>query len=534
MQILLDKTEATVKTAVMRHGNQTLYWDVRAFNKRNFETEFDMFEHTNAFWSTLSMDEQGHIFDLFTKIKNCLEDSKHIEQRISDLTHLIAQLYSIHNLARLERWIKIDSDIKFPAWLQTEYDPTKEHHVSREQTYVYSDYVKLIGLAFALRLMIPIWSEYIGITKHDTKSSLKEYHAYRLLMRSEIFTCEAMEKLRAYIEKAIPTDKPKSAIIGGLSSAEFPNWVLAVALIRKICIGDIRGVFPPPYTTPSGRVVEPPTLVTYVFNHVIERIKHHTNNFVGLVKDKNPDDGTEANSEQQMSRLEGYKIKMDISAGRVVLIEHAAKQYLDNALRLEPTIDLKMVQDAVSRVQQSKTDILDAQVTIMQWVFKPVISPRGIFHLNESLIKTCLGVAEAVLWHRGHYVLAGLMSADIRESEYSMQAAGTDSSARVTDELNNAILAYYPYARKSLSRAKTAKSVNQAYAAIDLVENELSQLDYTLNLAEHQLPILTGSASGRRYAPPHDLRLKLIELVIDLAKRSEATYHQYQQQLQRG
>lgn len=534
MQIILDKSEASVKTAIMKHGDKVMYWDVRAFNKRNFETEFDMFEQMNAFWATLSEKDQAHIFDVYTRINSCLENNNQRDQKIGDLTHLIAELYKIHNLERLERWVKIDSDIKFPSWLQREYDPTKEHHVSRNQTYTYSDYVKLVILAFALRLMIPIWSEYIGRTKHDTKTSLKEYHAYRLLMRSEIFTCEAMEKLRTYVECAIPAEKPKSAIIGGLSSAEFPSWVLSVALIRKICIGDIRGVFPPSYTAPNGRVVDPPTLVTYVFNHVVERIRHHSNNFVGLVKDKNPDDGGESVSEQQMSRLEGYKIKMDIAAGRVILVETAAQQYIANAMRLEPTINLIAVEEAVRRRVNSDAAILDAQVTIMQWIFKPVISPRGILHLNKQLIKTCLGVAEAVLWHRGHHVLAGLVTADIRQSEYGMQTGGTDSSARVSPALNETILQMYPYSKKSTSRSKTAKSVNQAYVAIDIVEGELSELDYVLTLPENLLPALTGNANSRRYTAPHDLRIKLIELAIDVADRSKTAYYQYTQQLQRG
>ena len=72
MEIILDRSEASVKTAIMKHGGECMYWDVRAFNKKNFETEFEMFEHTNAFWATLSQADQAYVFDMYARIKRCL------------------------------------------------------------------------------------------------------------------------------------------------------------------------------------------------------------------------------------------------------------------------------------------------------------------------------------------------------------------------------------------------------------------------------------------------------------------------------
>jgi hypothetical protein len=532
MQIDLDLSEHTIKTAIMRHGEEIILWDVQAFNRKNFETDFQMFSHSNAFWATLSEKEQQQAFEIFRKIKFCLEDNARREQKDKDLAHLIAELYQFHSLAKLGRWVKIDSDIKFPQWLQSEYDPTREHHVSRNQTYTLPDYVQLIVFAFALRMMIPIWSEYIGRTKHDTKTSLKEYHAYKLLRHSELYTCEAMEKLRTYTQCAIPPEKPKSAIIGGLSSAEFPSWILAVALIRKICIGDIRGVFPEPQRLTSGKIIEPPTLVTYIFNHIVERVRHHPNNFVGLVKDKVPQEGeNNVNSDQQASRLEGYKIKMDVPAGRIVMLIKAGEEYHKSAQLLAPGIDPNLVEDAVRRRMASDGPILDSQVTLLQWLYKPVIPPRGIYHLNKQLIKQNLGTAEAVLWHHGFHTLAALVSADVYESDNGIQIAGTDSRARIPKELGDELLKYYPYARKSASRSKTTRTINQAQVSIDLLLNQLSQVDYNLILPEQYLPGLTGNSRSRRFSTPHDLGVMLVQFAIFLAKRSEAAYHRYNSQL---
>jgi hypothetical protein len=229
--------------------------------------------------------------------------------------------------------------------------------------------------------------------------------------------------------------------------------------------------------------------------------------------------------------LKEVALRVEKKVENEVMIERAAEDYRQLASILAPDIDMRLVDDAVARRIASNGPILDSQVTLMQWLIKPALPPRGVFHLNKMLIKQTLGVAEAVFWHYGFHVLAALVSADVHESERGIQTAGTDSRARIPKELGDELKKWYPFTRKSNSRSKTLKTTSPVQTSIDLLLEELSQLDYHLILPAEYLPGLTGSNKIRRYSTPHDLGVMLVQFAIFAAKRSKTAYLRYNQQL---
>ena len=521
--------------AVMQHGEECIFWNLAAFDKKYFEAGYDMFSHLNQYWATLSQEDQQVIFNLYENIHNILDDTSMKEKRIKLLFDAVRDLYAIHSLAKLDKWVRYQSDIQWPNWLEVNYNPhSSEYHVSREQTYLLSDYKDLIVLALALRFILPIWSEYIDRAKDYTDTALKEYYAYQLLCKSELFRCPAMQKLTSYIACIIPADKPKSAIVSGLSSEEFPTWVLSVALIRKICISDIRGIFPDPTYNSNGKRIDPPTLVTYVFNHVRERVTHNANNFSGMIIDKDPEkqsDGGASNSEQQVSVLESNKVKQEVSLGDKQAIIHFISDYIRVATRMQPGIDPAFVHECVNIRRNNDLafyQINDPQFTILQWLMAPYAFTRGMYLVPFEMTSDYLAVAEAVLWTRGKKYLAALMTATVYEGRNNiMQAAGTDTKARLSKELTDQVSEYYPYLKKSLSKSKIApkKPTNQALTAVDIIADELSSKDWQINIHESRLKEITGT-SKRRFSAPHDIKVLLTELVVDIAKAAEHNYNQ--------
>lgn len=528
MHIELDRSEHTVKKATIRHKDQSLEWSVAAFDRSNFEVEFEMFAYNNKYWASMSEQQQNYVFELYSKMHAVLTDNKDRQSRILNLIILIKEFYDFHTLDGMESWIKLHSDIQFPSWLKRDYSDLVDNHGSREQTYLLNDYIKLITLAFALKMLIPVWGEFIGRTKDETNTALKEYRAYQLLARSKLFTCEAMEKLRVYVSCIVPPEKQKSAIIDGMSSEEFPIWLLSVALIRKICISDIRGIFNPPTRSSTGRLVEPPTLVTFVFNHVRERIKHSGNNFSGIVTNKESDKGGNDSTDQQMSKFEGYKINQEVAPGDAVLLQVAVSDPYKCAKFLEPTISMELVESRLQKAKGRHVKIHDPQFTLTQWIFKPIISPKGMYHLDRHEVIQCMAVAEAVLWHRGHKLYSSLMSADIYSYEDGVSGVSATGDARMPKELNEEILKYYPYMRKNTaSKSRTTRSMNQAYVAIDHISGLFAKAEWVLNMSSSDMIEFIGTDKIRRIALPHDAKIKLAELVIDLAKRSKLTYDRY-------
>lgn len=542
MRLVLDPPRFTeagelIRQAIMSHSDQKLVWDVTAFDKSNFEVDFDMFEYVNQYWARQPKATQDAIFDIYVKINEILSTKVNTTlgstMRISAMVNWVGELYKIHDSESIEKWITLYSDIKFPGWLKNSYEDMDLGYGSRAQTYLRGDYIKLICLAFALRMMIPVWGEYIGRTKHETDTSRKEYRAYHLLVKSWLFESEAMEKLRLYVERIVPGEKQKSAIIDGLSSEEFPTWLLAVALIRKICISDIRGIFPEPVTTASGTLVEPPTLVTYIFNHVRERIKHNSNNFSGNVVNKDPENNNGVSPDQEISRFESYKIKQEISPGDEVAFSVELLNPRRVANIIQPGIDMKFVEQCIQSRLENDHRIYDPQFTLMQWVMKPIISPTGLYLVekeidNRKLYLQTLGIAEAVLWVRGHHLFAGLINAELRPSEYAYSSASSTTSARVSKELNDEIMRLYPYSRKNTTaKTKPIRATNPAYVAIDSMAEQFNKVDWLLNMDDARVAIITGNPRVRKISCPHDMKNLLTELVVDIGRRGLETLRRY-------
>lgn len=69
--------------------------------------------------------------------------------------------------------------------------------------------------------------------------------------------------------------------------------------------------------------------------------------------------------------------------------------------------------------------------------------------------------------------------------------------------------------------------MSPAYVAIDLVAEQFGRVDWLLTMDDDRVNLLTGSPRIRRISCPHDMKLKLTELVADIGRRSEYTYIRY-------
>lgn len=538
MKIELDRSEIAVKRATVSHGGEVMVWNVQGFDRSNFDVEFDMFQHVNEFWASMPEVQQQYVFDMYRRIYDVLSTNRERDDQIISLINLIKEFYEFHTLEKMEEWIKLYSDIKWPHWLYSNYDAmihaesqqsTLVGEYTRKQTYILDDYVKLIVLAFALRMLIPIWGEFIGRTKEDTSTAMKEYRAYQLLSRSSIFTSEAMEKLRTYVDCIVPAEKQKSAIIEGLSSEEFPIWLLSVALIRKVCVSDIRGIFPPPIISSRGKVIDPPTLVTFIFNHVLERIKHSSNNFSGIVTTK--EQGNEfkgSGNDQEMSRFESYKINQDLSPGDIVLMCHSCEDPYKIAKFLEPDIPNSLVTQSLKGISTKTFKITDPQFIITQWVLDPYIPARGMFFLDRNLVIQCIAVAESVLWYRKHYLYSMLLSAEVSTAGDGVTMAHSAGDARIPADLTAKLIKYYPHQRKNTaSKSRTVRTMNQAFVSIDYVSGLFSKMEWNLTVENWKLMEFFKATHFRKLSMPHDSKIRLAELLLDLCERSEKKLNRY-------
>lgn len=501
---------------LVEHKGEFITWQNRLLDKtgqsRLTDDQFDVYQQINQFWELRSPEVQDQIFNIYKEIRIVFDMEWVTDELDKKLRPLINKLYQYHKIEDLRHWMDFKSDLIIPSDIRDEFRRAGEEEVlgTPERTYLKEDYKQLVVLSIALRPIIPVWSEYLVRTQREVGTVWKEYQAFQLLHGTYPMSIPAMERLRVFVLHTIPEEKSLTpAILGGISSEDFPTWILALVVVRRLALGDVRGV--------DSKAM----LVASIYRYIESRVKSHENSFLKNVKEKYPE-GQGMQEEANISRLESHKTRQDIAAGSIAVIAHQAKDVRALALRVQPDLDLQLFHqslNAVSKLNQHR--VWDHQLTLIQWVLGAAISPRGLRYLHLDVMLGCLAVTQAILWHRGMHDLAALVSAEAIQNHPDNEIYGIDSRSRISKENMEELDRLYPFIRRGNKKAEKVK--NTAVIAIDLLQEQFSKNDWRLTLPDQWLSWFARSpemVSNRRYAVPVDIKNKLAQLAISVAKRS--------------
>lgn len=508
MRIELDANELKIGILQLNihHNESVIYWNISYFNRRSFEAGYDVLKHINQYWNYLPEYRQEKIFSIFNNIKNVFEDIYDTSLLIHSLLPLMSALFEEHKLEEIKQWMNFHSDIIFPYALDDVYLASDEKPGSREKTYLKSDYYDLLTMTIALRVMIPVWGEFIHRTKRETGTLFKELYAYKLLSQTNIINSEPMQKLRIYVNNNIQTDKPiTSSIINGVGSEDFPIWLLGKVLSR-LCVGDISGTN------------QLSSLVTFIWNYINHKVNNtNTGSYSSMIKNKEFEKGDAVN-DHNASRLESYKIKTELPLGDIVILEYYMNNPFNVAVQLKPDINLELLAHFLDNAKVLNTEQLwKPQVALAQYVLKPVMPPRGLLHLNKVQVISAIAIAQTLLWESNHKVLACLISAVTTDNENETMLSGIDSRARIPKDLMDELNILYPFNKVSTQKKK-GKLVNSIVGAIDELAQLFSQRDWILTISNEHMLEVTGKNNSRRFSCPHDIKILLAKLVIELVK----------------
>lgn len=500
---------ASQKNAILQHGEEHIGWNTEFVERTNVGDTPDIFEQLNEFWARQPPEKLNAIYNIYYRIKRAFYETDDMTSLTRDLQPLVAELLSYHDLEDIIHWIDFHSNIRWPASMSEKFDPAETTRTP-DKTYLKQEYKELVAMSIALRAVVPVWGEFLYRTKRSSGTTWKEFYSFLLLSKSKLYHGETMAKLRRYVESNIPSDKAMpGAIIGGISSEDFPTWVLALVVVRRVVIGDISGRDP---------LV---SLVTFIFRFIHGKVRGQDNAFVGMVKDKLPENQS-GDNESNISKLEGYKAKIENTVGSIQCIDHYINEITQMALKICPDMDMSLVFKAVDQVNSMVGQrIYDAQLTIAQWVIKPAVRPRGLYYLKSPVTQSLsIAVAQAALWHRGYFELAALLTAKAESNEDELQLNIIVSQARIPDAKKLELDKLYPYPRRTGGKQKQEKQKNVAVQAIESVAKGLKENVWSLTLPEEWLAKLGVSAYERRFPVPSDIKVKLADLAIAVATRS--------------
>ena len=518
MQIILPPYPTYVNDQEMyvEHKSQDLRWTTAPFSKMNFENDRAMFKHINEFWASLPMERQDHIFSIYRNISDIFDSTDLIDEIDQLLSEQVELLMLEHPLAEIRQWAMFNSDIRFPSppELPAEFveSPTQvDKNHTREKTYTVSDYIDLVCMIIQLRTMIPIWGRYIARTNKIAGTAFKEFYAFKLLDHSQFVREEPIQKLYGYIRSVLPPGGNKADILQGISSEEFPLWNMSVLVVRKLCLADIRGIDPTPI------------LIRHISRHIMEKAKRIDANTDMSVRSKNDKRSKSENNasgqseEHQLSSLEQYKIKEEVSRGDIqFLLSHIQDPYRIAKL-IAPGISDEAIDQslkALPALLRSEAD--PSQTMLLSWMIDSVVPAETTSFMSMLDRCRCLCACSAAYWYKGHYLMAALCTATPAPDDGEVMLSGTDSKGRLSKETAEKIESLFPYGRKN----KGNKAQRDEIVAIDELLNLFSAKSWVMNLSEEQVTVIYPKHPQiRRLTIPHNFKEQVAQLVIDIVSQ---------------
>ena len=492
----------------LTHNNEEIKFVISVFGKANFQAEHDVFNHINQYWSSLPEAKQQKIFDIYKDIRNGFDDILRNDELFEYLSDKVKDLIEQHDLNDIQYWLAFKSDTVIPQGFEADYSHSIDNNTSREKTYTKNDYSQLVSLSLLLRCMVPVWGQYVTHIRQETGTNFKEYFAFQLLNKSNIVACVPMTKLANYIEHIVGEDNfDPNNVLNGICSEDFGYWLKAMVCIRRLCLGDLRG------SDPKAN------LITLIYKFIIQKIRNSDNDFANVVKEKTFDDRS-PDGENKISTLERYKIKTTLSLGEVVELEKSVQDMYEVAYKLSSNVDINMLNRSMETSSALLGQrLLDPQINILRWLFKPVISPKGLLYLPKTTLVKAMAVAEVVLWARGHKYLALLVTSHAMVSNKEIIISPVDSKMRVPKEMSDMMDILYPYHRAVNDKKTGIRYVNPAVETIDTTTDNLTMFSWRPTADEALIKEVFGNTNRRLPIKP-DIKIDISKFVIEFASHS--------------
>jgi hypothetical protein len=485
---------------------KSISFQISHFGKKNFkvEAEVNIFEFLNKYWESLSYEEQTQIFYVYLNIHDLFTATISTADLDHQLKLAVKQLIDVHhNLERLQEWIAFDHKaiaITVPPDVKSQYEHSIDRNTSPDKTYLKTDYTKLISLSLCLRCMVPVWGDYISMIRSHTGNEFKEKSAYELLLYSSIVHSEPVKKLLAYIEHIVAADifKPDQ-ILDLIPSEDYPHHLLCFICVKRLSIADFSG------RTPESH------LVKLLYKFLMQKTGGADQDFGNGVREKKFDEQGSAD-EVRNSALERYRLNASISLGDIEFISHVIKDPYQSARKISTLVNFENLTRSLNTIQEFNTlnetgrkkSITIAQVTLLQWIFDPIIKSSSASYLNRDDIIKCLAV---------------LSTCYPMENSGEFFVSGTDSRNRLSKENEEKLNQIYCFSQYAVSKKGNLETSNRIFDTIDKIADALSNASWRATIHEDCLREVFGNISRKISIKP-DIKNELAKLIIEIGENS--------------
>jgi len=494
--------------AVVKHDNAEIIWSQASYTRKIIDkTIFSlMFNDINAFYKTVDAQTSDEIFKTFQKIKLVLDSLHFRGNMMTELNQLCIRLLDLHNFNDVKNWIVFKSNLSIPNVFESIFVENIDRKTTRERTYLRDEYVDLMTLSIIFKVMVPVWGALMERSKQDVDNIHKESVVFNLVNNSKLVSEPSFQKLKDYVRNNVKLENPNSIILNGISTDDYPDYMLALTVVRKLAV------------TPLVFEDSKSHLLTAIFKFIKQRNKPIEDSSMPIGEKKTGEYDSEI--EGKLSALERYKLKQTISVGDVAALEHSISNIFEVANRLHYGIDLNFVQECIDGSKGLFYErLLDPQMTILGWVIKPIISPRGIQYLPKEKVVQLLGLVQAILWVRGHKVLSLFSTAMVDFENDVIKFSDLEAKDRLPKEMIEQLDKFYLHRRAS-NKASELKPVNQAILAIDRLTDDLSNFHWRSTAAQWMINETYGeNYYSRSLTLPRNFKVLAAHCVMQIASR---------------
>lgn len=477
---------------ITSHLGKSIEWNIYNFSRTKMAKQGRSFDDINNFFLTLSPFEQQDIFNTLVDIKEILEDTLGLQELQKELTDKVAILYTRIRLDDLRTYIALTAKVVYPDDLKEEYSV---NDTNKDRTYLKHEYQGLVLLVIALRIMVPIWGEYMLLNIKRAGSSFKEHLALKLLSKTELLISPEMDRLKRYVETtAISKTEKDNAVVRGISSEELPHYVMANLLVRGLAIADVNA------SKEGG------SIITNIFGRVSYAIREISRKNTNIYEKFKVDDYED---QDKTSKLEQYKNVQKVSIGDIEIHKYFINRRYDLALSVDPTLDVGKLDQSLKLVERMGTFVFEKHnVLLVQWVLARQVPARVIRELTAHEMLGTIAVVQALLWHWGFLDLALIVTSTIDRETLAVSAVSRKQAKKVTTNILNQL---YPY---RIDNANKTHSKNMAHRAADEYAKSLQSYYLIPHVPEGLQEYYQSVTTNGKWMCPVDLLPRLTDLIV--------------------
>lgn len=281
------------------------------------------------------------------------------------------------------------------------HDP--DMNTTEEKTYIRKEYVDLISLIVFIRALSPLYINYYNYVKQVTNHYC--YKTYMLFVRSNVYSCTEIEKLKRYIEvnqqTLVGNTKNEHLVIGaGLSDDDVTDSLVSEIIFNKLITIDFFN--------------KKCNIISFIFQTIKYKGSFITADSMSI-RGKN----AVSSNKEDMSYFEDYRKTTEVPIGTIVEIQHALSNMGSLLLGLgyssfnyeryshELSIDARLV-NLSSGIVKTSSSVDKLHLYLLGWFLNKVINPRALFYIEEIKIIELLIFAKIILLENGHTFMAAL------------------------------------------------------------------------------------------------------------------------------